>query len=357
MTRESIIHSFHSILPASYRSQSELNHWVLRYHQITGALTDAELQALSKYCLSEKHIQGRYIECDEIDEEWGRHEIYSICKAAGIEKRNLYYGEKVKRIFEELYHSHTPEQIIHVTCTGYLSPSPAQKFFNDKIKAPGITHAYHMGCYASLPAVRAARGLQMSERTSIDIVHTELCSLHLNHTKHTPEQLVVQSLFSDGHIKYTVGEASSGLKILGIHEKLIPESSADMTWIPSQFGMSMTLSREVPLKIRDHLPTFMEELANKSGVSKEELLKDAIFAVHPGGPLIIEAIQKKLELNSEQVKFSHEILRTRGNMSSATLPHVWKAIWESKPSQDKKVVSLAFGPGLTIFGSVFEVKA
>jgi predicted naringenin-chalcone synthase len=120
--------------------------------------------------------------------------------------------------------------------------------------------------------------------------------------------------------------------------------------------MSMTLSREVPFKIRDHLPGFMHELSEVSGVTKEELIKDAIFAVHPGGPLIVEAVQKKLELNLDQVKFSHEVLRTRGNMSSATLPHVWKAIWESKPPHGKKIVSLAFGPGLTIFGSVFEVK-
>ncbi len=351
-----MIHSFHSIRPASYRSQSDLNQWILSYHQNTGSLSGTELHALGKYCLSEKHIEGRYIDCDEVDEDWENHEIYSLPESAGIEKRNYYYLEKVKRVFEEFYRDHTPDQIIHVTCTGYLSPSPPQQYFSGKSKPPGITHAYHMGCYASLPAVRMARGLQMSEGCDIDIVHTELCSLHLNHLKHTPEQLVVQSLFSDGHIKYSVGKRDEGLKILGIHEKLIPESLDDMTWTPSKFGMSMTLSREVPVKIRDHLPAFIDELSKVSGVMKKELLKDAIFAVHPGGPLIIESVQKKLELNPDQVQFSHDVLRKRGNMSSATLPHVWKAIWESKPHRGKKIVSLAFGPGLTIFGSVFEVK-
>lgn len=356
MTSESIIHSFHSVLPSSYRKQPELNEWVLRYHQKTG-LPETELHSLSKYCLSENHIEGRYLECDEVDDEWEGHEIYLFPKAAGIEKRNRYYGEKVKRVFEQFYRTQDPTHIIHVTCTGYLSPSPPQVHFSGKDNSPYITHAYHMGCYASLPAVRMARGLQLSEANTIDIVHTELCSLHLNHIKHTPEQIVVQSLFSDGHIKYSVGESREGLKILGIHEKLIPESLDDMTWIPSEFGMSMTLSREVPYKIRDELSLFMEELANCAGTSKNKLLKDAIFAVHPGGPLIVEAVQKKLELSSSQVEFSHKILRTRGNMSSATLPHVWKAIWDSGPRVGEKIVSLAFGPGLTIFGAVFEVKA
>ena len=42
-------------------------------------------------------------------------------------------------------------------------------------------------------------------------------------------------------------------------------------------------------------------------------------------------------------------------MSSATLPHVWKALDDERLATGTKVVSLAFGPGLTIFGAVFEV--
>src|SRR5690606_24233515 len=133
MTRESIIHSFHSILPASYRSQSDLNQWILSYHQKTGSLSDSELHSLGKYCLTEKHIEGRYCDCDEVDEDWESHEIYSAPEGAGIEKRNYYYREKVKRVFEELYRNHTPDQIIHVTCTGYLSPSPPQQYFSGKL--------------------------------------------------------------------------------------------------------------------------------------------------------------------------------------------------------------------------------
>ena len=53
-----------------------------------------------------------------------------------------------------------PDDIIHVTCTGYEAPSAVQKLavrrgWQDRV---GITHAYHMGCYASMPAVRMATG-------------------------------------------------------------------------------------------------------------------------------------------------------------------------------------------------------
>lgn len=87
-----------------------------------------------------------------------------------------------------------------------------------------------------------------------------------------------------------------------------------------------------------------------------ELLKNAIFAIHPGGPKIIASLQEYLELTDEQTLFSKKILFERGNMSSATLPHVWQEILKSNPKEKTKIVSFAFGPGLTIFGSIFEIE-
>ena len=145
------------------------------------------------------------------------------------------------------------------------------------------------------------------------------------------------------------------MKVLAIHERIVPESKDDMTWIPSSFGMAMTLSREVPHKIREVLLDFVEELCQKASLDKDDILTHGIFAVHPGGPKIIEGVQSKLRLRDDQVSASKKILYERGNMSSATLPHVWHEIMLQRPVSGKKVLSLAFGPGLTIFGGIFEV--
>ncbi|WP_408097070.1 3-oxoacyl-[acyl-carrier-protein] synthase III C-terminal domain-containing protein [Peredibacter sp. HCB2-198] len=316
---------------------------------------------LRHFTLTESHIRERYFDCGEVDFEWERHQIYQINSGspngASIEERNHYFGKKVQRVFEGLYQTHVPHHLIHVTCTGYVSPSPPQIYFSHKESSPNITHAYHMGCYASLPAVRMAGALS-HDHENVDVVHTEMCSLHLDASLHTPEQMVVQTLFADGHIKYSISENKIGpsLKVLGILEKLLPESLNDMTWVPGSNGMMMTLSKEVPFKIRDAIPGFVSSLCKKAGVNTHEVLKNGIFAIHPGGPKIIEAVQKKLELSEEQVEKSKKVLFERGNMSSATLPHVWKEILDSKPANGRKVLSLAFGPGLTIFGSVFEVN-
>lgn len=366
MIKEIFIHSFEQVLPDYHLEQSHIVEWILKSHQRVALLKDEcpdpqqFANALRRFCLSEKYIEKRYFECDELDENWEEHEIYRLMKdsLAGvtIDKRNEYFGRTVQKVFARLYGNRAPSHLIHVTCTGYISPSPAQVYFSDKKIAPDISHAYHMGCYASLPAIRMASGLVHSEMKTIDIVHTEMCSLHLNPSLHSPEQMVVQTLFADGHIKYSVGESQQGFKVLGIKEKMIPDSGKDMTWIPGEFGMMMTLSREVPFKIRDALPLFVDELCLKAGVKKQEILELGIFAIHPGGPKIIEAVQKKLELKDEQVEVSKKVLRTRGNMSSATLPHVWQEMMESQLPDGTKILSLAFGPGLTIFGSLFEVR-
>ena len=42
-------------------------------------------------------------------------------------------------------------------------------------------------------------------------------------------------------------------------------------------------------------------------------------------------------------------------MSSATLPHIWESILADPEAEDRSLlVSLAFGPGLSISGSIME---
>jgi predicted naringenin-chalcone synthase len=49
------------------------------------------------------------------------------------------------------------------------------------------------------------------------------------------------------------------------------------------------------------------------------------------------------------------ILQNFGNMSSATLPHIWEAmLGDIKVPNQALIVSLAFGPGLTISGALLE---
>ena len=347
------LHSFKSILPRFQGKQTDLVDWIVDKHYQSMELAqlpdrDRLKNILKRFCVSEKQIGNRSF---DIDREFIYELSHGSQSGLDIGKRHEVYGQRCLEILNEMYAGteETPDHLIHVTCTGYLAPSAPQIYFSNLPNAPEVTHAYHMGCYASLPAVRMAEALAKSRSQKVDIVHTEMCSLHLDPAKHSPEQMVVQSLFADGHMKYSVDTQTTGrrLEVKSVKEKIIPDSIHDMTWNPSATSMQMTLSKEVPDKIRGHLPEFLRTLT-------DDPHQNCLFAIHPGGPKIIDSLQSQLELSDEQVAFSRKVLKERGNMSSATLPHVWKEILDSDYSG--KVISLALGPGLTIFGGMFEAK-
>ena len=264
-------------------------------------------------------------------------------------ERTQFFSNACNQIFEEFYPvgCASPSHVIHVTCTGYISPSGAQQVVAKRNWTSQVTHAYHMGCYASLPAVRMAQAFSISQNQNVDVVHTELCSLHLNPSNHSPEQIVVQSLFADGFIKYEVGAQPTSFEILKIKELIIPDSASMMTWLTSDFGMQMSLSKDVPTTIAKHLTSFLEEFQID--------FENTIFAIHPGGPRIIDSIQDLLKLPEEKVAHAKNVLFRYGNMSSATLPHIWQDIAsDANVASGTKIMSLAFGPGLTIFGGLLQ---
>ncbi len=378
------LNKFKVIDPKNKVAQEALLQWTVAAHQVaetyqsdiaTAKLGPETIQTLFKrFGVKAALIGQRFTECDDIvSTEFKTNPIYQVNAkqphGADIHTRANFFSDRAFSVFKKIYDGNQaqqkPDHLIHVTCTGYISPSAAQRIVTEKFwdKTTAITHAYHMGCYAALPAVRLAKSLvrdecETNENFTTDIVHTEMCSLHMNPSAQTPEQMVVQTLFADGHIKYSASAEKSqdgkNLKVIVLLEKVVPDSQHDMSWIPTSWGLQMNLSRDVPDKIKSQLKLFSNELFIKAGLDVPSALK-SVFAIHPGGPKIIDSVQQCLELADHQISESRDILFQRGNMSSATLPHVWDKILEQNYPVGTKVISFAFGPGLTLFGSVFEI--
>jgi predicted naringenin-chalcone synthase len=381
--RRITLFNFETCLPPIAKPQAELVRWSLELHLLVARMspdfTSQDAERLEKffqrYSVNPSILGKRSFECPDIllspakAAETGR--IYRISKSqpAGVDiaERARFFSERAKLIFQHFYAEAQASisHLIHVTCTGYVSPSAAQLLVAGKGwgNSVGVTHAYHMGCYASLPAIRIAEGLVLARdedlHYKVDLVHTEMCGLHMNPMQNTPEQLVVQSLFADGHIKYSAQLSRvdlHGYEVHAIHEVLAKDSDGDMSWGPEPWGMQMNLSREVPTKIKSAIGGLLATVAHQAEVEVDVLLKSAIFAIHPGGPKIIDAVQEALGLVDLQTCLSRKVLSERGNMSSSTLPHVWDEILSSGEAPPGRwVVSFAFGPGLTLFGAVFRV--
>jgi predicted naringenin-chalcone synthase len=307
-------------------------------------------------CCGEDKIATRGFSALELAEDIG----------ASTAERTDVYAREVERVFEKLYADVTdpPDDLVHVTCTGYVSPSAAQRIVSSRGwgERTRVTHAYHMGCYAAVPALRIALGCLLPadprERARrVDVVHTELCSLHFDATAHTPEQFVVQSLFADGSIRYCVsdGDGSDGFQVLALHEVVANASEDQMQWRLGDHGMRMSLSRDVPASIAKLIEPFATALFARAGYDFAIERSRCVFAVHPGGPKIIDTVRDALALDERQVQSSRRVLRRFGNMSSATLPHIWNdVLGEAEIASGTLVGSVAFGPGLTVGGALFR---
>jgi len=386
-----ILTDFHSVPPPYEITQEHAIRWLTQIHfeaersslkkdpSFDSALRRKIEETVERYAWKpQTPARRRSAFRDFIHDDRKEMEIFSPRfgpHGAGAKERSLLYAREAASAFEALYREREdpPEDLVHVTCTGYVSPSAAQAYVNRRGwgAKTTVTHAYHMGCYAAFPALRIALSFlnlppsvtgRDAPRRRVDIVHTELCTLHLDAASHDPEQIVIQSLFADGLIRYSavsdLSESSNprgGIEILALREEIFPDSLGDMTWIPSDWGMEMTLSKEVPFKVGSGIEGFLKGLFHSAELRFEAEKAGALFAIHPGGPRILDASQEFLNLQDEQMRFSREILFDHGNMSSATVPHIWEAIVKDpdvKPGT--LIVGLAFGPGLTFCGGLFR---
>jgi predicted naringenin-chalcone synthase len=378
---------FSSRRPSYETTQQRSLEWLADAHceaeAVRSALSDADREAfavrikkvIARCSCGPASIASRgHVVPDVGRTNWDDAAIYDLHRhprGMGTAARSQFFQRQVTAYFQQEYaeESLAPSDLIHVTCTGYVAPSGAQRIVAERGwgGSTRVTHAYHMGCYAAVPAVRVAIGnLRVPAAVStqadarVDIVHTELCSLHLDPSDHAIEQLVVQSLFADGFIRYAVDSRppqSAALEVLALAERVIPDSADAMSWVLSDTGMAMTLARDVPERIGAALRGFVTDLYRQAELDAGVELPRTVFAVHPGGPRIIDGVRERLELTQAQVQDSRDVLSAFGNMSSATLPHIWMRLVDNPDVRaGTLIMSLAFGPGLTMCGALFRKR-
>jgi predicted naringenin-chalcone synthase len=251
--------------------------------------------------------------------------------------------------------------LITVSCTGMYAPG----LDIELVQALGLrtsirrTCVNFMGCYAAVNALRLADSIVRAEPTArVLVVSVELCTLHFQKS-HDADHLVSNALFSDGAAAALVlGQPLPGpapcLALQAFHCGLAPEGTRDMAWHIGDTGFEMTLSGYVPALIERGIGPLIAELLHELPV---ELADIRHFALHPGGRKILEAIEKALGLSKHDNRLAYQVLRDYGNMSSATVLFVLRELLAAATPADAgaKVLSCAFGPGLTLEAMLLEV--
>jgi predicted naringenin-chalcone synthase len=125
-----------------------------------------------------------------------------------------------------------------------------------------------------------------------------------------------------------------------------------MTWDVTDLGFRMGLSPRVPDVLAEHVRPMMTGLLDRHGLSIRDV--DG-WAVHPGGPRILDVVGAELGLPDGALDASHGVLAEHGNCSSATVMMVVEEITRTRPPRPGGyVMALAFGPGLTLYAALLR---
>ena len=76
-----------------------------------------------------------------------------------------------------------------------------------------------------------------------------------------------------------------------------------------------------------------------------------IACIHPGGPRILDVVEKALGLPAEATRDSREVLEEFGNMSSPTVLFILDRL--RRRDAPRPCVALGFGPGLAAEAALF----
>jgi alkylresorcinol/alkylpyrone synthase len=240
--------------------------------------------------------------------------------------------------------------LITVSCTGYSAPGLDIHLARDLGLPRAVRRVVigHMGCFGALVGIRQCLATVRADPDALAaLVSVELCSLHFTPTL-DPEVLTSFALFGDAAaaLLLTGDPSLPGPAVVDTYCAADFGSADQMSWTITDFGFRMGLSPRVPITLRRNVSGVVANLLDPHDLRVSDITH---WLIHPGGPSILEVIQRKLELSDEQMAPSWQVLREHGNCSSATVLLILdELVRAGAPRPGEWGVMMAFGPGLTL---------
>ncbi len=267
----------------------------------------------------------------------GAEALRKVLKNAGIEPKDL-------------------DGLVTTTCTGYLCPG-LTSYISEEL---GLRHDLFsmdltgLGCGAALPALRAAdQYLAQHPESHVAVVSVEICSAAIFWGDDI-ELILSNSIFADGAAACLLSNFSSrqGFSLTGFSSLLWPEHRDDLRFKTEDGRLRNTISRRVPSVVAKAVGELMIDLMSRFPVERWQA------AVHPGGRMILDEIEKNVPVLAGKLARSREILFRYGNMSSPSVLFVLKDILEKdRPEQNEAILLFAFGAGFSAYGAILQVCA
>ena len=248
------------------------------------------------------------------------------------------------------------DAVVISTCTGYLCPG-LTSYVIDQIGLRADVLAFDLvgqGCAAALPNWRLADALLAtgSCRHVLSVcVEVSSAAMYLDND---PGVLISACLFGDGAGAAVLSrQPEPGRRSLEWKSfaSLINPGERDALRFETRQGLLRNiLTRPVPRLAAEHAERVLGTVLGAAGLARGDI---SAWIMHAGGRDVLIALQNRLQLTSDDLRYSADMLRLHGNMSSAFVYFVLQAALADAARPGWWWMS-SFGAGFSCHGALLE---
>jgi alkylresorcinol/alkylpyrone synthase len=243
--------------------------------------------------------------------------------------------------------------IVSTTVTGLAVPSIEARLFDRLGLRPDVKRIplFGLGCVAGAAGIARVHDYLAGHPDEVAVlVAVELCSLTIQRDDVSTANLVASGLFGDGAAAVVMlGERRAseldvpGPRVLATRSRMYPDTGRVMGWDIGGSGFRIVLAATVADVVDEHLHADASGFLAAQGLSIADV---DTWVAHPGGPKVIDAIIRALDLPPDALDVTRQCLRELGNLSSASVLHVLeRTLAAGLPGPGTPGVMLAMGPG------------
>lgn len=250
----------------------------------------------------------------------------------------------------------TIDGLVISTCTGYLCPG-LTSYVVERLGLRADVLAFDLvgqGCAAALPNWRLADAL-LSAGTCRHVLSicVEISSAAM-YLDNDPGVLISACLFGDGAgaavLSKTAHPQKRSIEWTGFASLVNPEARNALLFETRNGMLRNVLTRPVPRLAADHAERVLDTVLGDAGLTRADI---AAWIMHAGGRDVLIALQNRLNITAEDLRYSADMLRLYGNMSSAFVYFVLQAALRDSARAGWWWMS-SFGAGFSCHGALLK---
>jgi alkylresorcinol/alkylpyrone synthase len=360
------IESVRSAFPAHRYPQRELTRAVTAIAEAAGGLRPRQ-RALVERLHANAEVDTRYT-VFPID----RYEAGEAVPAAGGPSANDRYIEEATALGEQALRSALAgsglvaadlDLLIVTSVTGVAVPSLDALLIPRLGLRPDIKRlpVFGLGCVAGAAGLARLHDYLLAwPGQSAALLAVELCSLTWRASAMETADLVASALFGDGAAavvasgEETAPQAPPGPgrparartpRVIATRSEVYPDSTGTLGWRLVPEGFRIVLTAELAEIVERRLNGSVTAFLGDHGLTVDDISR---WICHPGGPKVLDATQKALELPDSALALSRRSLAAAGNMSSVSVLHILELTVDADPPEPGSFgLMIGLGPGVS----------